>query len=279
MAGDNTLSHRMADVARAQPQWYELLGQLVEEIGSTGFPDALEDVLHHVIAFKHTVTFAYNGAAVPLCLDHSFPPPRYAIHVTDYQSGPYFLDPLYKASLNGVRSGVFRLKDVAPDQFYKSEYYRSYYVQTGPVDEVAFFIGCNENWTVVTSLMRPHSDTQFSTRELQHLSCIEPLLGAACRRHWQGDSRLKAAKHAETEQEALRRTIREALVRLDIPPLTTRETEVVGLVLQGHSSESIANILKIATGTVRIHRKNIYAKMRISSQRELFAAFINPSRP
>lgn len=46
------------------------------------------------------------------------------------------------------------------------------------------------------------------------------------------------------------------------------------LVLQGHSSESISDILGIATGTVRIHRKNVYAKMRISSQRELFAMFI-----
>ncbi len=274
MASENTLSRRMADVVRAGPRWFGLLGQLVEKIGAPDFPDALEEVLHHVIGFKHTVTFAYNGTAVPLCLDHSFPPPRYAIHVTDYQSGPYLLDPLYKASMNGMHSGVFRLKDVAPDQFYKSEYYRSYYVQTGPVDEVAFFTGCNENWTVVTSLMRPHSDMQFSTRELQHLSCIEPLLGAACRRHWEGDGRLKATKPAETEQEALRRTIQEALARLDIPPLTARETEVVGLVLQGHSSESIARILKIATGTVRIHRQNLYAKMRISSQRELFAAFI-----
>nr|WP_237684321.1 helix-turn-helix transcriptional regulator [Pseudaminobacter soli] len=64
-----------------------------------------------------------------------------------------------------------------------------------------------------------------------------------------------------------------------MPALTPRELEVVGLVLEGHSSESISSLLGISAGTVRIHRKNIYAKMRISSQRELFAIFIrSPAR-
>lgn len=258
-----------------QPEWFGLLGQLVENIGKPDFPEALSRVLRHIIAFKHTVTFAYNGSSIPLCLGHNFPHHRYVIHVIDYQSGPYLLDPLYKACVNGVRSGVFLLKDVAPDQFYKSEYYRSYYVQTGPVDEVAFFIGCGDRWSIVTSLMRPHSETQFSERELRLLSRIEPLIRAICQRHWEHDSRLSAATPPENEEEALNRRIRDALKRLDIPALTPREMEVVGLVLQGHSSDSIANILKIASGTVRIHRKNIYSKMRISSQRELFATFIS----
>ncbi|NIQ08738.1 MAG: helix-turn-helix transcriptional regulator, partial [Gammaproteobacteria bacterium] len=34
-----------------------------------------------------------------------------------------------------------------------------------------------------------------------------------------------------------------------------------------------ANSLGISTGTVRIHRRNIYAKLQISSQQELFAIF------
>lgn len=274
MAGAPTHAKR-ASAGLMQPEWFNLLGRLVESIGKPDFSEALSNVLRHVIAFKHTVTFAYNGSSVPLCLSHNFSHSRYVIHVVDYQSGPYLLDPLYKACVHGVRSGVYRLKDVAPDQFYKSEYYRSYYAQTGPVDELAFFIGCGERWNIVTSLMRPHSDTQFSDRELRHLSRIEPLLRAICLRHWEHDSRLKKATPPENEEEALNRRISDALKRLDIPALTPREMEVVGLVLQGHSSESIANILKIATGTVRIHRKNIYSKMRISSQRELFAAFIS----
>ena len=269
------ITSKEASARLVQPTWFNLLGRLVDGIGSPSFPDILTKALQNLISFKYTVTFAYTGSRAPLCLNHNFPNERYVIHVSDYQSGPYLLDPLYKAGVNGVRSGAYRLKDVAPDQFYKSEYYKSYYSKTGPVDELAFFLECAEGWNVVTSLMRPHSDTHFSDRELRHISLIEPLLRSICLRHWELDSRLKTTVPLEDEGEALKRRIRDALKRLDNPPLTPRETEVVGLVLQGHSSESVARILEIATGTVRIHRKNVYSKMRISSQQELFAAFMS----
>ena len=57
--------------------------------------------------------------------------------------------------------------------------------------------------------------------------------------------------------------------------LTRREREVVRMVLRGHSSNSIGRHFQIATGTVKIHRKNIYAKLGISSQSELFSHFIS----
>ena len=57
--------------------------------------------------------------------------------------------------------------------------------------------------------------------------------------------------------------------------LTQREAEVVALVLRGHSSEAIGAALGIAPGTVKIHRKNIYAKLGIGSQAELFSMFMS----
>jgi DNA-binding CsgD family transcriptional regulator len=44
-------------------------------------------------------------------------------------------------------------------------------------------------------------------------------------------------------------------------------------VLEGHSSDAIARSLGISVGTVRIHRRNIYGKLQISSQQELFSIF------
>jgi DNA-binding CsgD family transcriptional regulator len=52
--------------------------------------------------------------------------------------------------------------------------------------------------------------------------------------------------------------------------LTKREAEITAFILQGHSSLSISLILNISTETVKVHRKNIYRKLRISSQAELF---------
>ena len=57
--------------------------------------------------------------------------------------------------------------------------------------------------------------------------------------------------------------------------LTAREREVVEHTLKGHSAKAIGELLGIKSGTVRIHRRNVYAKLRISSQGELFTRFFH----
>ena len=57
--------------------------------------------------------------------------------------------------------------------------------------------------------------------------------------------------------------------------LTERESQVVHLFLHGHSTKSIAERLGISPETVKLHRKNSYAKLDVSSQAELFYLFID----
>ena len=268
VSGRRLLSH---------PEWFAALGELLSQAGSLGFPDTFAATVQRLAPFDYTVSFAYSGPSTPICLHHTFGPKEFGIHVREYEIGPYLLDPFYKATANGIRSGLYRLADLAPDQFYKSEYYKSYYVQTGPVDEIAFFTPGKDNWTIVTSLMRVPREPAFSVHDLRTLRTVEPLVRRIAETHWRMDERLKAASPVEDEKEVLRRTVQEALQFRGMPALTRRELDVVGLVLEGHSSESISNLLGISAGTVRIHRKNVYAKMRISSQRELFSIFIRSS--
>lgn len=141
----------------SQPEWFAALGALLSQVGSQHFPDFLCDTVSRLAPFSYMVSFAYSGPGRPVCLHHTFGPKQFDIHVREYEVGPYLLDPFYKATANGIRSGIYKLAELAPDQFYKSEYYRSYYVQTGPVDEIAFFTPGKEGWTVVTSLMRAPS--------------------------------------------------------------------------------------------------------------------------
>lgn len=258
----------------SQPEWFTALGALLSQVGTQQFSDLFVETVGRLVPFDYTVSFAYSGPGKPVCLHHTFGPKQFDIHVREYEIGPYLLDPFYKATANGIASGIHKLADLAPDQFYKSEYYKSYYVQTGPVDEIAFFISGKDGWVVVTSLMRAPSKPSFSAHDLRTLRTVEPLIRRIAETHWRSDERLKTASQVEDAKEVLRRTVQDALDARGMPPLTPRELQVVGLVLEGHSSESIANLLDIAPGTVRIHRKNVYAKMRISSQRELFAIFV-----
>jgi len=57
--------------------------------------------------------------------------------------------------------------------------------------------------------------------------------------------------------------------------LSAKEGEVLHLLLMGHSAKSTAERMGISPGTVKIHRNNIYAKLDINSQTELFSLFID----
>ncbi|MEH6361273.1 MAG: helix-turn-helix transcriptional regulator, partial [Amylibacter sp.] len=65
-----------------------------------------------------------------------------------------------------------------------------------------------------------------------------------------------------------------ALLRFGEGTLTPREREVVEFTLKGHSADAVGRILEISRGTVQIHRRNIYSKLHIRSQGELFSRFI-----
>ncbi len=52
-------------------------------------------------------------------------------------------------------------------------------------------------------------------------------------------------------------------VPIHIEPLTERETEILGLIAQGHTNRQIADDLTLAIGTVKAHAHNIYAKLGV----------------
>ena len=56
--------------------------------------------------------------------------------------------------------------------------------------------------------------------------------------------------------------------------LTSREVEVLQCMLKGHSIKSLADHFHIIVDTVKHHRKNIYTKLGIRSQGELFDLFL-----
>jgi DNA-binding CsgD family transcriptional regulator len=53
--------------------------------------------------------------------------------------------------------------------------------------------------------------------------------------------------------------------------LTSREAEICAYITQGYSAIAISLILNISINTIATHRKRAYAKLSISSQRELFS--------
>ena len=251
--------------------WYPALADMIRELDSPQFAPALARALRQVAPFDYTVIFAYCGEDRPIDLYDDFGSQKRDIFVTVYQAGPYLLDPFFHASRNNVTPGLYRMRDLAPDRFYQSEYYRSYYIQTGLTEEIGFFLGTGDGARVVISLMRAGHSPAFNAREMAALHAVAPVVIAAAERNWCGlAQRFEGAQESPPAESALR----QAFAAFGRHRLTQREGEVVAMVLRGHSSEAIADALRIAPGTVKIHRKNIYAKLGIGSQAELFSMFL-----
>jgi DNA-binding CsgD family transcriptional regulator len=232
----------------------------------------LADLLRGVAPFSHTVAFGYQGAARPVALFDDFPSDKWQVFVGQYQAGPYLLDPFYLASAKPDTRGLFRIKDLAPDRFYQGEYFRNYYIQTGLAEEIGCFVDLPGGVMVVLSLMR--SDRVFSVREFRSLQAVFPIVEAAIRLHWPTLSHKFSHETNDRSQPPRSPNLGQAFDNFGQSLLTPREREVVEYTLKGHSGEATGMILNIAPGTVRIHRRNIYTKLGISSQGELFARFI-----
>lgn len=232
-------------------------------------------ILSALVRFDHLVIFAYRGSDVPIDLYSTFDPDEKVIYVSLYQAGPYLIDPFYQTARAG-KTGLFRMRELAPDRFFSSEYYRSYYMQTRLAEEVGFFIDIGDGVTVVLSLMRREKTGAFPAAEMALLKKADPLVAAIARQFWRGLSqRFESPKRGEGRASGVEIAPpgrMEAIWR-DLN-LTARETAIIDLVLQGHSSESIGLRLSISTGTVKVHRRNVYRKLGISSQTQLLSLYL-----
>lgn len=257
----------------SRPNWATPAGAVVAALDTAELPKALAGLLRQTTPYSYTVMFGYCGAARPIDLFDDFPQAKRKIFVIDYQAGPYLLDPFYLAAQRAVAPGLYRLRDMAPDRFYQGEYYRNYYARTGLAEEIAFFVNLPGQTTLVLSLMR--AEKPYSQKEFQALEAMFPFVTSVAQRHWAELAQQFGKAGTTTGPQRQRRVGAHDLGSFGVGILTPRERQVAEFTLKGHSAESSGQILGISPGTVRIHRRNIYSKLRINSQGELFSRFLD----
>ncbi|QND65017.1 hypothetical protein HB777_14735 [Mesorhizobium loti] len=234
--------------------WNRKIAAAIQEVGTPDFPQRVEEALRAVIDLDIVMIFAYSGAEKPVCLYHNIDPVRAATVITAYASGPYLLDPFYRAATDPKAIGVRQLRRMAPDQFYSSEYFRQHYGLTKIRDEVGIVCRPEGCAAIVLSFTRPMGSPAFGRRDLKIIQDAEPVIRLLIERNW-SNARLSAMETGEPIDP-----MNATLNRMTGGVLTPREIEVTSLILRGHSSAAIADALNIAEGTVKIHRKNIHQK-------------------
>ena len=184
-----------------------------------------------------------------------------------YVGGGYLLDPFYRRYRAG-ESGCLFLSEIKPDGFEEAEFCRRFYTAFDIVDELVHIVQIDGRGAVLISQSRLGSEGAFSGVEKMRHRVAHPLVAAHARRC----ANLLFSHKAEGSVEP--RTIDVAVDQFGADLLTPREHEVIRLALYGHNAKSVAVQLGISADTVKVHRKRAYAKLRVSSQGELFFKFL-----
>lgn len=252
------------------PEWHRELAAIIAAEDSQALAKTLISTVAATVSNNGTSLLAFHRNAAPEVIHHSLAPRRARHYLDRYLAGPYLLDPLYQLALRKDKPTLCRFRDAQPDRFRSSEYYRQYVERTHLVDEMDFLFGAEKDSALV--LICGRTERRFSTVELQRLRRIEPIVQATLRRIWDSRDSLEVRQNVDRAMHERLTTCFENFGEND---LTQREREITQLLLRGHSSKSIARELGIAPGTVMVHKRNLFAKLGITSQYELFSRFID----
>lgn len=246
------------------------LAQVIRRVGAPGFENALMGWFRRCVAPDNLIVLAYRDVGPPQVLFRQSDHPQVFSQLDDtYLAGAYLLDPYHDLHMSGVPAGAYRLRDVAPDAFHRSRYYSEYYQQTTLLDEITFMVYPAQNVSLNLCLGRDAASGQpFTAREVEVCHRIAPVVIALAEAHWRGLSAESAAPGNVVAQ--LVRALGDAHgIRL-----SPRQAEVALLILRGHSTVSIGLRLGVSGQTVKVFRKQLYARCGLSSQAELFALML-----
>ena len=252
------------------PEWHDAVARLVRSGDAAASCDALIAAIDIAVDHEGTCLLAFHRDAPPQVLHHTLEPAGAAHYLDRYLAGPYLLDPLYQLALSDDKPAVCRFRDQTPDRFRSSQYYRQYCEQTHLLDEMDFLLDVDTDCTLVLVVGR--REKMFSKAELDRIRLIEPVVRAAMQNIWE---RFSAEPMAADPDGSLHRRLTRCFANFGDPKLTARERQITQLLLRGHSAKSVARELKIAPGTVMVHKRNLFAKLGITSQYELFSLFID----
>lgn len=249
--------------------WHQRLARLLRGAGAVDFPQRLDHCLRELLPFDTILVNAYRGRRRPLLIHDDYPVSRREQGIERYLSEAYRLDPFFIAMEQGLDQGAHRLRELAPDRFEASDYHHRYYRALGLHDEVVLFARVDQEVVIAVSLGFGAQSPPLTRRALQALRHLSPVVEALLAEYWKWQGGHFQQRLAEREP------VEAAFDSFGRGALTSREQEIVRLLLAGHSTKSAARALGISDGTVKVHRKHIYQRLEVSSQSQLFRLFLD----
>ena len=247
------------------------MAKMTAAIGSPHWFDSVLNLLGEVCAIDSGGVMVYHREQRPRRIVHRFNPQERALPEDAYLSGPYVLCPNYQLFAQGCPSGIYWLRDIAPDDFYESEFYRVFYSQIGLSDSIDLLWRINDDTALNIFIERSIRHAKFQLEDMVAINMLLPLVFASAAKHHE----LTLATSQRDIDTLTHRKVQSTIENFASSLLTQRERQVLFYMISGYSSALTAQRLNTTEGTIKIHRKNIHRKLDISSQAELFSLFIN----
>ena len=148
-----------------QPQNYEtLLAETIKSLKKIDFSYNLNKWLRTLANHDNTTILAYFRDETPqLLLADSETREVHQNMKNVYLNGAYLLDPFYELHNSGAKTDLYRISDIAPDQFSRNQYLIEYYQRTTKYE--LFFLAITEISHDVCRDIR-------SSADFRHKNCL-----------------------------------------------------------------------------------------------------------
>jgi DNA-binding CsgD family transcriptional regulator len=256
-------------------------GGMREAFAHIDEPDALQHLasaLAQLVSVESMMISLERKDRAPQLLHQRGIAQEYQVSILErYFAGGYLLDPFCLAVEQGLAQGFYHLEEIAPDNFFDSDYYKSYYLKAGCSEDSYYIVDIGNDTKISVSLYQGFGGECLSTEQLNLLRAVEPLVREFISEFSQRGMLRSREIQCDKDQgmrDDLKHRVQSAFEHFGSDLLTERERQVAHMVLRGHSVKSTASQMNISPETVRMHRKNLYLKLEVGSQSELFALFI-----
>lgn len=246
---------------------WEPLAKAIVATGTEDHVDRLIDLIGADIPHDLVTVTRYSATKVPEFVKHR----RFSDEmVRRYLDSYYVFDPFYASWRRERRLGIMPLKTLADEEARRGQYIAGFLAQSEICDEVGIMLADGGDWCLAIFLDR--STVSFRDSEIallnERLPVFEALHALDIKARGSDFSRTSAPTGpGATPQQT-------PSIPPDLwPDLSSRERELVQLILAGHPTANIAERLGITVGTVKNHRRRIYEKLDITTERELFLQF------
>ncbi len=251
------------------------LANLIEHASTKDYPTRFGSFLQEWLPIKDLAILEFRHDMQPVLI-HAAGNRTEEEDFRTYLGGIYMFDPFYEIYTTSEQRGVLRIDQDRLEALDDNQAHSEYFKYLGAKNEVGSLHDIDADTCVHVSLMAEDERNEYQIRRtIRVMRDLEPVATALFKQHYQA----KDAKAGNGDSLGSRQTFHQEIVTLlksfGADVLTDRELTILRNLLLGHSAKSLARALDLSPGTVAIHRSNIYRKMKVSSQAELSALFLD----